>query len=151
MKIINDEIMEFVYEIVPERDGNNNIIQYKPYDKDDILSGRKFLEYGEGPFCKFNNLQDYEGNHVYAILIDENVVYIGQTINLTRVLREYSNISRRGCFKGGNATYCRINSNILRAALENKKVYLYAYRTDELTKYKKLMISRYNPILNSKG
>lgn len=151
MKIKNDEIMELVCEIVPERDSNNNILQYKPYDKSDILSGRKFLEYGEGPFCKFNSLRNYEGQHVYAIVIGENVVYIGETVNLKRVFRQYSRISRRGCFKGGNATYCRINSNILKAALENKKAYLYAYRTDELTKYKKQMISRYNPILNSKG
>ena len=86
--------------------------------------------YGKGPFCKFTIPKDYKVGGVYAIIVNEELKYIGECVNLpSRFNTGYGNISPRNCFKGGQETNCRINNLILEITKKGKSISLWFLNT----------------------
>lgn len=89
-------------------------------------------KYGAGPFCKFKVPSNISIAGVYAISVDHDVRYIGETIDLSsRYNMGYGNVSPRNCFSGGQETNCRLNNLILQAVDAGCQVDLWFFPTDE--------------------
>jgi len=73
-------------------------------------------QFGDKRFCKFkiekNKLTENYG--LYFFEFQSELKYIGSTKQsfLKRINNGYGNISPRNCFKGGQSTNCKINSNL---------------------------------------
>ena len=138
-----------VCEIVPVSD-ENGIVTYAPQEK---YAGRDRLplnRYGRGRFCRFGIPKKWAGcAGVYAISIDDRIVYVGKCENLyQRFTAGYGNISPRNCYEGGQSTNCRINAGILMHAKKRSGVLLYFFETRDRDRIERLLIFRLRPAWN---
>jgi len=102
-----------------------------PQDRYANESNLPLNRYGSGPFCKFKIPNSLNAPGVYAIIVDNEVKYIGECQNLSaRYNMGYGNISPRNCFVGGQETNCRINNLILSAGKSAEEVSLWFYQTE---------------------
>jgi len=74
--------------------------------------------YAAGPFCYFSLPQGPRSAGVYAIFVEDELVYIGECENLAGRFSStgYGQISPRNCHSDGQSTNCKLNSRILAAA-----------------------------------
>ncbi len=111
--------------------------------------------YGNGPFCKFRINMDITAPGVYAILENEKVKYIGQTMNLTNRFNGsggYGSISDANRYKPkGQATNCRINNKILMSCLMNNCITLWFFPIAEFEIKAKQTTLEEEKELNKKG
>lgn len=84
-------------------------------------------------FCKFRlNLPNVKKQGVYLWVVDNEVVYIGETINLrNRFNIGYGNISPRNIFAGGQSTNCKMNRVAMQYFEQSKAIKIYFYETDD--------------------
>ena len=116
------------------------------YENTESLSLHQF---GKGPFCKFKVPGEYALSGVYGICLGNNIVYIGECANLSQRFNSgYGNITPRNCFKGGQHTNCRINTLILHATNENKKISLYFHECNNRKQVESELIDKHNPPWN---
>lgn len=144
---------QFVCDILPETDSRGVVCEIFPqefYEKKDSLDLHK---YGKGPFCRFkipNSWSERQG--VYAILIDDSIVYIGECEDLLdRYNSGYGNISPRNCYVGGQSTNCKINANILYEIKNGKAIRLFFYETYDRYAVEDNLIDKLHPAWNSKS
>ena len=85
--------------IKPEQNDDGSIVEYMPqsrYKNEKILPLNK---YGAGPFCKFRIPKNNNLSGVYAITVDEYIVYIGECEGLSnRFNWGYGHISPKNCY-----------------------------------------------------
>jgi len=104
----------YICNIYLEREPNGKILTFMPQDRYENTNGVTLNKYGKGPFCKFKIPRNLEYPGVYALMEENNLLYIGECDALSsRYNMGYGNISPRNCFKGGQETNCRINNFIL--------------------------------------
>jgi len=105
--------------------------------------------YGAGPFCKFKIRNGSPACGVYVLTVDDQIRYVGESANLsTRFNYGYGNISPKNCFKGGQATNCRLNSMIYAAAASGQRVGLWFFQTADYKSVEKSLRSALNPVWN---
>ena len=136
--VFTDEVMNvcgypfrFLQEIMPECDGNGNLIDYYPQN-DYLGKDRKRLnQYGAGAFCRFSiRAQDVPG--VYLWVVDGGIIYIGETVKLRqRFNAGYGNIQPVNCYLGGQTTNCKMNKVVRTLYKSGKRVQLYFYQTKD--------------------
>ena len=80
-------------------------------------------------FCRFKpDLPITKG--VYLWVIDDEIVYIGEGVNLRdRFNNGYGNISPRNCFKGGQSTNVRMNRVVLYHYQQKQDIEIYICET----------------------
>jgi hypothetical protein len=88
--------------------------------------------YGVGPFCKFKIPGKFTMSGVYAIVAENEALYIGECVNLSaRYNMGYGNISPRNCFIGGQETNCRLNNLIYHATSSGVELSLWFLPTKD--------------------
>lgn len=141
---------EFVQKLCPERNLDGNIAEYYP-EKLYSYSDKAILnKYGKGPFCHFSIDSNWSGVcGVYALYIDDELVYIGKTDNFAqRFNLGYGRIFPRNCFLGGQVTNCKINKVVLNAVKKSQIIELYFYATKEYSFIESELINYYSPKYN---
>lgn len=107
----------FVCPIVPDRRGRN-VATFTPHERYANPRGIPLHAWGSGPFCRFQITPQAPESGVYAIVVDGEVKYVGETENLTmRFNAGYGSISPRACYVGGQSTNCHVNSLIVTEAV----------------------------------
>jgi hypothetical protein len=98
-----------------KRDEEGVPMEYLPQGRYDNQAGHKLNPHGKGPFCQFLLPTLSESAGVYAIVVGEEVVYIGECQNLSERYgpRGYGVIHPRNCYVGGQSTNCKINARVL--------------------------------------
>ena len=148
-KEIGNLIFDYICEIIPEKDDAGFIKEHLPQDryrKKDVYDLHK---YGSGAFCKFKIPNKFVESGVYAICIDDELLYIGECEVLSkRFCTGYGNISPKNCYLGGQQTNCRINKLIYEQAKNGKKILLYFHETEKRKAIEKELIEKYNPVWN---
>ena len=133
----------FLQDINPKRDENGNIIEYAPQSKYNNTKGLPLNKHGSGSFCKFS-IDAGEWPGVYLWVVDDELIYIGETENLSqRFNMGYGIIAPRKCFKGGQSTNCKMNKVVLELSKIGKTVKLYFLYTYE---NKQVELELLNPI-----
>lgn len=149
---IGDYIFKFVQELVPEKTLLGKIKTFNPKQHYAKKGSKPLNKYGNGPFCRFS-IKSSAYSHargVYALLDDDGLLYIGQTVNLEqRYNHGYGNIEPVNCYAGGQSTNCKINSMVLQKYLSGMHVYLFFYETAEYDRIEHELIDALNPPYNS--
>ena len=123
---------EHVCDIAPRRTTDGVIEAFMPQSRYANRRGLPLNTYGAGPFCKFAIPSSYPVSGVYIISLDGELLYVGETANLSKRFNAgYGNISPRNCFAGGQQTNCRVNSLILAAASAGRSIALWFHSTHD--------------------
>lgn len=129
---IGDFTFMHICDIDPLRGNQGEVTEFSPQKLFKNENNLKLNKYGAGTFCKFKIPNKYNLSGVYALLVDDDVKYIGECVNLSqRYNMGYGNISPRNCFIGGQETNCRLNQLILKAFLAGSAVSLWFFETEE--------------------
>ena len=147
---IQDYTFGHVCEIIPNLDGEGNVIEIFPQSQYENKKNLDLNKYGKGPFCKFSIDRKYAGKTgVYLILVDDKIQYVGECDDFfKRFGMGYGNISPRNCFEGGQSTNCRINSDILSLFKLKKNIQLYFLETKDRFKIEHELIINQSPVWN---
>ena len=120
----------YICDIQPEEELSGSVKIYLPQSRYKNSEHLALNNYGQGPFCKFKIPNHHHQCGVYALVSDEDVMYIGETIDLSRRYNlGYGIISPKNCFVGGQETNCRINHLILQLIQTGKRLSLWFYPT----------------------
>lgn len=124
---------EFKYleSLSPERNKDGSIKLFYPQENYNNIKNLPLSKYGEGTFCKFSiNAKEVPG--VYIWVVDNDIIYIGETVNLrSRFNQGYGVIYPRNCYLGGQPTNCKMNKVALEYSNAGKEVKLYFYETPD--------------------
>ena len=150
MNVLNYEF-EYVCEIILDVK-NGDIYRYNPKNKYNNENEIELNKYGNNMFCKFKIPSHIKSEGVYCITSDSEIVYIGECINLSKRYNSgYGNISPRNCYKGGQSTNCKVNSNILINIEKGNRISLFFFKTKERHKVELEVINEINPKWNTKS
>ena len=145
------EEFDFVDTLTLERNKAGEVDLKMPQPRYNKSDQTPLHEYGWGPFCNFyadtSDYKDVPG--VYIFTANHEVVYIGETVDLhRRIQADYSNISPRNCFKGGQETNCRINKAILEVVRNGGQVGLWFTETESHGQKEAELIDDHDPSWN---
>ena len=130
-------------------------VEYLHQDRYDNRAKHPLNKNGRGPFCRLElpKLPDSPG--VYAITLNDVVVYVGECQNLSERYgpRGYGIIHPRNCFAGGQSTNCKVNSKILSAIKDDSAPVLwFASESDTCRKVvERGLVSKLRPAWNGPG
>jgi hypothetical protein len=147
---IVDYAFSFVTNIEPERDDRGSVREFLPQSRYQNRRGLDLHNYGRGPFCRFRIPRNLSLGGVYVVAVGGEIVYVGECQNLSERFnaRGYGTISPRNCFKGGQATNCRINTLILQSARRGQTIELWFHQTSERRKVEAAIIRNRQPAWN---
>jgi hypothetical protein len=108
-------------EITARRTVDSAVQSENPSGRYKNLKSLPLNQYGKGPFGRFSIPALPSAAGLYALMMDDVVVYVGEAVDLRDRWgpRGYSVIHPRNCFKGGQETNCRINNKLFEAATES--------------------------------
>lgn len=125
----------------PKKDKNNKIITYRPQGRYKNIRKIPLNRYGKGSFCYFDIPYYWSGKAgIYLFLINNQIKYIGECDDLFYRIYDYSNISPRKCFDGGQSTNCKINKLILKNF--KRGINLWFYSTGKMSIKKRRRIEK---------
>ncbi|MGR6898321.1 DUF7669 domain-containing protein [Rummeliibacillus sp. BSL5] len=140
---------KFICDIKPLRDHNGNVESFEVHVENNNIQGLSLNKYGQGPFCKFSIPSDIQQAGLYAIALNNELVYIGVCESLSRRFNKgYGMISPRKCFIGGESNNCRINHLIYEASQVAQEIKLYFLETDNKFSIESALIAKVNPVWN---
>ncbi len=122
---------EYIETIEPIRE-NSVIAVFEPQSKYKNVKKLSIHEFGRGNFCKFKlqNAKDVSG--VYAWIINNEVIYIGEAVNFRkRFNMGYGIISPRNCFEGGQKTNCKMNNVVYKTYKNGQQIEIYFFETKD--------------------
>ena len=139
---------QFLKVIKTNLDEKSNLISYSPQSRYNNKKNLKLNKNGDGSFCKFKlNIQKDSG--VYLWEVNNNIIYIGESINLyKRFNNGYGNISPRNCFIGGQSTNCKMNKIVKYFYENNLNIKIYYLQTNDYQFIEKELIQKLKPICN---
>ncbi len=113
-------------------------------------STKRLNRHGHGPFCRFETRGLPHIRGVYALAVDNNVVYAGKATDLaTRWGSQgYGSISPANCFVGGQSTNCRVNHEILLATRAGSTVEIWFRAEPDAERAEQILIRQLNPAWN---
>jgi len=135
--------------IKPARNPDGELKQYMPQSRYNNKNHLPLNRYGKEPFCKFKipNVNNESG--VYAVVVDGEIKYIGECLNLSsRYNMGYGIISPRNCFVGGQETNCRLNNLIYQAANARRKISLWFMQTEDYKAVERKLLESVSPEWN---
>lgn len=137
-----------VGELVLRRDSTGRLVEYTHQLPPSVRSNA----YAAGPFCRFGLAAAPAAQGVYAIVINETVVYIGECIDLAQRFggTGYGAISPRNCHDDGQSTNCKVNSRVLAAAKDNMAAIVWFFSTDEREDVEAQLLEELQPPWNGR-
>ena len=144
---------EFKYiETVELLNNKEGKLYYEPQSKYKNTKKLELHEFGKGEFCKFklNNAKNISG--VYAWVINNEVVYIGEAVDFKkRFNMGYGIISPRNCFEGGQKTNCKMNRVVLNEYKNGNKIDIYFFETKDYKAIEKGLLLKITTKYNVKN
>lgn len=146
-----DYEFEYIQDINPVLDRSGKVEEFYPQERYSNMEQLNLNKYGEGAFCRFSIHPKWSGiSGVYAFFVNDELVYIGQALDLAkRFNMGYGIISPRNCYVGGQSTNCKINKLVLNSVKSKKKVSIYFHMTHEFHEIEGILIRNYNPPYNN--
>ena len=113
-------------------------------------STKRLNRHGRGPFCRFKTRCLPHVRGVYALAVDDEVMYAGKTDDLA--LRwgpgGFGSISPANCFVGGQSTNCHVNHGILLATQAGSTVEIWFREEPDAERAERELIRRLSPAWN---
>lgn len=145
-KIIQRQKFEFVCRIELKLNPDGSIFTERPCGRNDDVLHR----HGKGPFSKFKIHTDIHEEGVHVLMSNDDIKYIGGSANLAQGYNSgFGRISIKSApFIGGNETYCRINTLILKHIKSGSTIELWFKKTAEYHRIKSILVHKINPEWN---
>ena len=138
-----------VCKILPDRDSHGLLVEDMPHDRYDNHDQLPLHQYGKCPFCRFRIPDTYHVCGVYALVVNQHVLYIGECVDLSkRYNMGYGQISPRNPFQGGQQTNCRINTLILAEIRRGSEIDLWFMATERYKEIELELRQMLNPMWN---
>ena len=123
-----------------------------PAERYKMKNTKKMLLLDEGhlDFCKFKlkNAKDVCG--VYAWVINNEVVYIGEAKNIKKRFNTgYGIISPRNCYQGGQKTNCKMNNVVYETYEIGNQIDIYFFATKDYKAVEKELLLEITTIAGS--
>lgn len=111
---------------------------------------KRLNRHGSGPFCRFKTRGLPHVRGVYALAVDDEVVYAGKTNDLASRwgLGGFGSISPANCFVSGQTTNCHVNHEILLAARAGSTVEIWFRDEPNAERAERGLIRRLKPAWN---
>lgn len=147
-----DYPFDFLTEINPERDVKGNILEFMPQERYVKRQLFPLNRHGMGPFCRFRLTSIPQAAGVYIITVDDEVVYVGETVNLASRFgpRGYATIQPKNCYAKGQSTNCHVNGLILKAVSRGQIIVLWFYPTARHKEVEDILKASVHPRWNIK-
>ncbi len=131
------------------RDDDGSVWSHAPQSRYEKAAASRLNRYGDGEFCEFRvrGLPHEEG--VYALFVADELVYIGEAVDLHRRWYDYGHIAPRKCFEGGQETNCRLNKLVQRTAREGRPLGLWFCRAQRRKEVEAELRERFRPPWNA--
>ena len=144
----------WITSIEPESNPNGTPVEFTPHQRYARADSKHLHAYGQGPFCRFKLTGLPAEPGIYALTVDDEVVYVGKArVSMAERwgARQYGNISPANCYIGGQSTNCKINSQILLAKKEGMRVELWFHRLQNPDELEKELIGKIEPRWNDES
>ena len=140
----------FICDIEPDQNSDGTVETVMPQSRYKNAGSLSLNRYGNGPFCRFRIPNKTKTAGVYAIIVAEQVKYIGECKKLSaRYNAGYGNISPRNCFVGGQQTNCRINNLVLNEFVKlRSSITLWFFETDDYKRIEAELLQQFRPLWN---
>jgi len=150
-RLIGDTLFTWAGRLDPDRDATGRPIELMPQDRYEHAATTGLNPNGAGPFCRFSVTGLPGSAGVYAVTVDDDVVYVGKGVNLAERWgsRGYGTISPRNCYVGGQSTNCKVNNRILRSSQDGGVIELWTHLTTHQGAVEARLIRSLNPPWNS--
>ena len=142
--------------IRPERDVDDNVVEYLPQSRYANRDNLKLNPYGHGPFCRFKIARgrEWRRSGIYVLTCGGSPIYVGETVDMERRWGSngYGSISPRNCFQRGQPTNCRLNNLILQGAKSGRVFDLWFHPIDggkqDRLDVERMLVAHLNPSWN---
>jgi hypothetical protein len=146
---IMDRTFERVAHLEPARRPEGEFVEYNAHKEFENPEGLHLHRYGCGPFCEINVPAEHSYGCVFALTVDGELVFVGETENLATQFNEgFGTISPRHCYAGGQSTNCRINASILNSAKSRKAIELWSCQVGDRRELESELIRDLKPAWN---
>lgn len=130
-KFSQEEIIQYIYN-KRKKNQDENIDLVKPLLEENFSLENIEKLSNSLAFCSFKLNTQMNDSGVYIWILDEEIIYIGETKKLkTRFNSGYGKISRRNIFKGGQSTNCKMNRVVLKNTKPDHYIKIYFLASDE--------------------
>jgi hypothetical protein len=139
---------EMVEPVTVDRTDAGRVTLQMPQSRYGKADEKAVHQHGWGPFCEFDTVARDTWNTagVFAITVDYDVVYVGESTNVGRLIRTtYGSISPGACFDGGQVTACRVNHAICEALRNNRQVAIWFAPSEDRKAKKSELSTQFNP------
>jgi hypothetical protein len=115
-----------------DRDQDGRPLRFMPQSRYEKAASTPLNAHGAGPFCRLRVVGATHQGGVYALTVDSRVTYVGRCQDLASRFGStgYGGISPKNCYKGGQATNCKVNHAILLATEAGSLVEAWFRATD---------------------
>lgn len=144
-RLICGQQFALITTIDPDRDDRGRVKEFSPRGTDNP-------ELSDAPFCRFEFPAGHAQSGVYAVAVNDRVVYVGKTNNLSRRWGpgEYGEI-RVPAPGNPQVTNRRVNHGILEAARRGEVVQVWFHQTPNRDTVEDLLIGRLDLLWNREG
>jgi hypothetical protein len=148
---IENLLFQFVCDIEPDRCPDGRIREYMPQARYKGSGSTRLNPNGAGPFCRFKIPRDWKFAGVYAVMVSDRIVYIGECMNLSVRwgLGQYGSIQPKNCYVGGQSTNCKINSRVLQTCRDGGSVQLWFHKTESYKSLEQMLRTKLHPEWNA--
>ncbi|MCW5876916.1 MAG: hypothetical protein KIS85_08545 [Anaerolineales bacterium] len=118
----------------------------------DIFYKQFLNSYGDMEYCNFSietkQVMDKKGLYLYVV--NEEIIYIGSCVSSfrQRINSGYGRISPKNCYRDGQATNCKINSQLAKTNGDFELYICPRTNNEEILSLEKVLIQRYLPKWN---
>ena len=122
-------------------------------DSHHVPPSQRTNPYSAGPFCRFGLPAAPSAPGVYAVFVNDQLVYIGRCENLASRFGPggYGRISPRNIHDDGQSTNCKLNSRILIAVNDGSTIQVWFHSTSAFVSVEAELINRLKPEWNGRS
>ena len=136
-------------EVMLDRNLDGNFAEYCPRHAELGNLIADLNPYGAGSFCSFSVSGLPKEKGVFVFFIGDAPLYAGKSVDLDKEIRNgFGRISYSCCGKKGQATHCRINHLILKAAQGGKEVSLFVHPCSDGETLRRTIVASIRPTSN---
>jgi 5-methylcytosine-specific restriction protein A len=128
-RIFGDICFQRVVDVQLETDSAGRVVEYTPAMPVEAPLNR----HAAGPFCRFRIGQLPASSGVYAIVVDEDLKYIGCCVDLARRFGSggYGVIHERNLHSDGQSANCKINSRVLSETKAGRAITVFFHESED--------------------
>lgn len=139
----------FIQRLVPDC-AEGKVVKYYPQNRYNNRDQLALNCHGQGAFCRFS-VDAPSAPGVYLWVVEGEIIYIGEAVNLASRFKDYGRISPRNCFFKGRSTNCKMNKVVMEYYEKHTPIDLYFHETENHKQLELVLLRQYHTKYNVKN